>query len=116
MFGRRYNVVDWVRAQDGPALPPDPTKPDPRARSEMKAFDSLGPEARAAFRDASQQFSAAEVVDLITSRGATPALVEAARARGLLPYQLGRDGMVAVTVHQLDTKHTNDFNREKGLL
>lgn len=96
--------------------PADPSKPDPRARAEMEAFDKLKPEARVAFREALQQFSCAEVVNLVNQRGATPAVVAAARARGLLPYQLGLDGVVVETVRQLDARHTADgyARKERG--
>jgi hypothetical protein len=86
-----------------------------RARRDMAVFDRLEPEARAAFRDACQQFGVRDVVELIETRGAPWAVKEALSRRGLLPYQVGTDGVVAETVRQLDARHTNDANKAKGV-
>jgi len=86
-----------------------------RTRREMAAFDELSPEARAAFRDARQQFGVRDVVSLVQSRGCPPAVKQALEQRGLLPYQVEGDWIVAETVRQLDAKHTNDANGAKGL-
>lgn len=86
------------------------------ARREMAAFDRLSPEARAAFREAhQQQFSVCDVVGLVQSLGALPAVREAFSRRGLLPYQVEDDGVVAETVRQLDARHTGEANRVKGI-
>lgn len=85
-----------------------------RARREMAAFDALSPEAKAAFRDARQQFGVRDVVGLVQSRGCPPAVKQALSLRGLLPYQAGTDGIVAEVVRHLDEKHTRDAYAEKA--
>jgi hypothetical protein len=95
--------------------PRNPNLPDRAAQTEMEVFDALPPAARAAFREARQQFSASDLRGQIVQGGCPKAIAEALKAEGKLPWQVGgTDGILALTVLALDDKYTAQFEQDKA--
>jgi hypothetical protein len=109
VFGQSYLSPFWQE----PEPPRDPGLPDPEAVREMAVFDSLSPPARAAFREARQQFSASSLRGQIEMKGCPRAIAEGLRAEGRLPAQLGVDGILVLVVAGLDQQYTAQFYAEK---
>ncbi|WP_456681871.1 hypothetical protein [Bradyrhizobium sp. USDA 3311] len=100
MFGRFRGVMAYgngLALERAPA-PVDPSKPDPRARAEMEAFDLLPPEAREAVRSSANDVSLVGKIVRIRNMGAPRSVLERLRSRSLLPYQVGEGGVLAEMV------------------
>lgn len=76
----------------------DPNKPDPRARSEMDVFDNLSAEQRDAIRNSRFGVALASTYATIVRGGSPPHVRDALKARGLMPCDVGTEGVLVELV------------------
>lgn len=99
MFPRFGNSICFFEPEEKPI---DPWKPDPRAREEMRAYDRQPAEVRAAFRESLYGAAVHDTVERVIRRGPSDAVKAIIREKGLLPCDLGTEGVVIETLRLAD--------------
>jgi hypothetical protein len=99
-FGSSYSILGFGLRVEPPA--PDPWKPDPRAREEMSTYDSLDPQVRAAFANSLYGAAVADTVRSVIHHGASGQVREVLKAKGVMPCDVGTEGVIVETVRLMD--------------
>lgn len=88
------------------ARPVDPNKPDPRSAAEMRAFDRLPAEIRAAVAGGKYGVEVSDVVETVVRRGASNPVKERMKARGLAPCDVGTEGVVLEEIALIEERES----------
>lgn len=95
-------------------MPGVPEPIDAGARRQMAVFDELGPRARAAFRDARNDFDVPDLARHLRIHGVHHDVATALRRRDLTPSEVDFDELLAMEVERYDAELTGEREREIG--
>lgn len=82
------------------------------ARADMRVFDDQPAEVRAAFANSLYGVPVAETIASVIRRGASDEVKRVLRDRGLMPCDVGTEGVVIETIRLLDTRESQRIKAE----